>query len=81
MDDKLIMQNLLDSIKSVCNLLNQSAIEANETNVSTNFRNVLGVFLGLQHETYKQMQEAGWYQVEDVKNQAINKVKTKFANS
>ena len=81
MDDKLIMQNLLDCTKSLCNLLNQSTIEANETAISADFKNVLGVFLNIQHETYKTMQEEGWYPVEQVKAQAITKVKNKFENA
>lgn len=81
MEDKLIMQNLLDCTKSLCNLLNQSSVEANETSLSNDFKNVLGVFLNVQHETYKAMQEEGWYPVEQVKAPAINKVKTKFASA
>ena len=30
MDDKLVMTNILDSTKSICNLLNQGTIESNE---------------------------------------------------
>ena len=81
MDDKLIMQNLLDCTKGLCTLLNQSVIEANDSTLSSDLKNVLSVFLTVQHETYKTMQDEGWYPVEQVKMPAINKVKNKFSNA
>lgn len=80
MEDKLIMTNLLDTNKSVCNLLNQGAIESNDTEICSAYKKTLQTLLSMQHDLYKTMQEEGWYPVEDVKQPAINKVKTKFAN-
>ena len=80
MEDKLIMTNILDTNKSVCNLLNQSAIESDDTEICNAYKKALQSLLTMQHELYKTMQEEGWYPVEDVKQPAINKVKTKFAN-
>ena len=81
MEDKLIMQNLLDCTKSLCNLLNQSVVEANDSSLSNDLKNSLQAFLTMQHETYKAMQDEGWYPVEQVKMPAINKVKNKFSPS
>ncbi len=78
MEDKLIMTNLLDTTKSLCNLLNQGSIESNDTTFCNTYKKALSTFLTLQHETYKVMQDEGWYPVESVKAPAINKVKTKF---
>lgn len=81
MEDKLIMTNLLDTSKSICNLLNQGTIESNDTEVCNTYKKVLQTLLTMQHEMYKTMQEEGWYPVEDVKQPAVNKVKTKFTKS
>ena len=78
MDDKLVMTNILDTSKSVCNLLNQGSIESNDTVIVNTYKKVLSALLTMQHDIYKTMQEEGWYPVENVKEQAINKVKNKF---
>ena len=81
MEDKLIMTNLLDTNKSICNLLNQGTIESNDTEICNTYKKALQALLTMQHDLYKTMQEEGWYPVEDVKKQEINKVKTKFSNN
>lgn len=78
MEDKLIMTNLLDISKSICNLLNQGSIEANDDSLSNCYKKVLNTFLTIQHDIYKKMQDEGWYPVIDVKKQEIDKVKSKF---
>lgn len=78
MEDKLIMTNILDTSKSLCNLFNQGSIEANDTSFNTLFKKVLSNLHTMQHEIYKSMQDEGWYPTEDVKSPAVNKVKTKF---
>jgi spore coat protein CotF len=80
MEDKLIMTNLLDTNKSICNLVNQGVIESNDDEICNAYKTTLQVLLTMQHDLYKTMQEEGWYPVEDVKQPAINKVKTKFVN-
>ena len=80
MEDKLIMTNLLDANKSICNLLNQGTIESNDTEICNMYKKALQALLTMQHDLYKIMQEEGWYPVEEVKKQEINKVKTKFSN-
>lgn len=78
MDDKFIMTNILETCKSLCNLLSQGSLESNDTNVCNTYKKVLSNFLTMQHDIYKTMQDEGWYPVENVKLQAISKVKTKF---
>lgn len=80
MEDKLIMTNLLDTNKSICNLVNQGVIESNDDEICNAYKKTLQVLLTMQHDLYKTMQEEGWDPVEDVKQPAINKVKTKFVN-
>ena len=56
MDDKLVMTNLLDNSKSICNLLNQALIEANDDAICNTYKKVLSTFLTIQHDLYKKMQ-------------------------
>lgn len=79
MDDKLVMTNILDSTKGICNLLSQGTIESNDDTFCNAYKKVLSNFLTMQHDLYKTLQEEGWYPVENVKQPAINKVKTKFS--
>lgn len=78
MQDKVIMTNLLENTKSLCSLLNQGSCEANDTEFNMTFKKVLSNCLTSQHDMYKTMQDMGWYPVEEVKVQEINKVKKKF---
>ena len=78
MDDKLIMTNIIDTCKSLCNLLGQGSLESNDTTLCNAYKKVLSNCLSMQHDIYKTMQDEGWYPVEDVKQQAIGKVKMKF---
>lgn len=78
MDDKLIMTNLLDSCKSICTLLNHGSIESNDDVLCNTYKKMLTTCLTMQHDIYKVMQEEGWYPVENVKEQEICKVKSKF---
>lgn len=81
MDDKLVMTDILNTSKSICNLLNQGAIESNETEICNSYKKVLQAFLTMQHDIYKTMQDQGWYPVENVKAQSVNKIKNKFVNN
>ena len=78
MEDKVIMTNLLESSKGLCLLLNHGSCEANDTDLNNTFKKVLSNCLTSQHDIYKIMQDMGWYPVEAVKVQEINKVKKKF---
>lgn len=78
MQDQFLMTQLLDESKSICNLLNNGTLEADDSVLQSCFKKVLTNYLSLQHEIYKSMQEMGWYPMENVKQQAIDKVKKKF---
>ena len=64
MDDKMIMENLLNTTKGVCDLYMHGAIESSTPNVRQAFCTALNFELGMQDELYKQMQQKGWYAAE-----------------
>ncbi len=81
MDDKLIMDNLLTSVKSSCDLLLHASIEASTANVHNAFKQSLDDSLCMQNEIYAKMSAKGWYPATQAEQQQINQTKQKFANS
>lgn len=81
MDDKLIMDNLLTSVKSSCDLLLHASIESSTANVHTAFKQSLDDSLCMQNEIYSKMSSKGWYPETQAQQQQIDQTKQKFANS
>lgn len=81
MDDKLIMDNLLTSVKSSCDLLLHASIESSTANVHTAFKQSLDESLCMQNQIYSKMSAKGWYPQAQAEQQQINQTKQKFANS
>jgi spore coat protein CotF len=78
MDDKLIMTDLMNTIKGICVLVNNAAIEADNNEINEVYTETLEECLFQQHEIYLKMKEMGWYPMENVKETEIEKVKAKF---
>ena len=78
MDDKMIMENLLNTTKGVCDLYMHGAIESCTPNVRQTFCTALNFELGMQDELYKQMQQKGWYAAVQAAPQHTQQVKQKY---
>ena len=78
MDDKLIMENLLNTAKGVCDLYMHGAIEASTPNVRQAFATALNFELGMQDALYKEMQRKGWYAPEQANAQRTQQLKQKY---
>lgn len=81
MDDRMIMENLLNCTKGVCDLYMHGSIESPTPNVHQTFCSALNSELSMQDETYKLMAQKGWYQVEQANQQQTQQVKQKFTPS
>lgn len=81
MDDKCIMENILLTTKSVCDLYLHGAIESGTANVNSVFDKALQDALCMQDEIYKKMTAKGWYPTEQAPQQQIDKVKQKYASA
>lgn len=79
MDDKLIMDNILTSVKSVCDLMLHGSIESATPNVHTAFAQGLNDTLCMQNEIYNKMAQKGWYPAQNAEQQKIEAAKQKFA--
>ncbi|WP_313072402.1 spore coat protein [Lacrimispora sp.] len=79
MDDKIIMENLLNTAKGVCDLYMHGTIESPTMNVHQAFDTALNDSLCIQDSLYKKMSAKGWYTTEQAEQQKITKVKNQFA--
>ena len=79
--DKEIMENLLNTVKGVCDLYMHGTIESSTQNVHAAFDEALEESLCMQNEIYNQMSQQGWYPMEQAPQQQIDKVRNKFANA
>ncbi|MBE5992321.1 spore coat protein [Lacrimispora sp.] len=79
MDDKCIMENLLNVTKGACDLYLHGTIESPTMNVHQAFDNALNDTLCMQDDIYKKMSSKGWYTTEQAEQQKISKIKNQFA--
>ena len=79
MQDKERMENILMLEKGVCDLYMHGAIESSTANVHQAFNTALNDSLCMQDDVYKKMSGKGWYQTEQVEQNKINTVRTKFS--
>ncbi len=69
MDDKCIMENLLNVTKGACDLYLHGTIESPTMNVHQAFDNALNDTLCMQDDIYKKMSAKGWYTTEQAEQQ------------
>lgn len=79
MDDKCIMENLLNTAKGACDLYLHGTLESPTMNVHQAFDNALNDTLCMQDDIYKKMSAKGWYTTDQAEQQKISKVKNQFA--
>ncbi|GLB32698.1 hypothetical protein LAD12857_46210 [Lacrimispora amygdalina] len=79
MDDKCIMENLLNTTKGACDLYLHGTLESPTMNVHQAFDNALNDCLCMESDIYKKMSAKGWYTTEQAEQQKISKVKNQFA--
>ena len=81
MNDKEIMENLLQTTKGVCDLYLHGVIESSTQNVHATFDDALSQNLCMQNQLYNQMSQQGWYPMQQAEQQQIQQVHSKFANA
>lgn len=77
-NDRMIMEDLLQSAKGVCDLYMHGAIESSTPNVHGTFDEALNQSLCMQQSIYGQMAQNGWYPAEQAQQPQIDKVRNKF---
>lgn len=79
MNDKEIMESLLQTTKSVCDLYLHGSIESSTPKVHEAFHGALNDAICMQNDIYTQMSDHGWYTTEQEQPQRIQQVKQKFS--
>ena len=79
MQDRVIMDNILTSVKGACDLMMHGTIESSTPNVNTAFKNALNDCLCMQNEIYTKMAQKGWYPSQSAPQQQIDQAKQKFS--
>ena len=79
MNDKNLMENLLQLEKGACSLFMNGALESSTANVNEAFKSALSQSLGMQETIFAKMEERGWYTPEQAQQQKLNTVKQKFS--
>ncbi len=81
MEDKIIMNSVLTSVKNGCDLLLHGSIEANTPKVKKQFEAALQEYLTTQGDIFTEMESAGLYNIENTTETKISKVRSKHQES
>ena len=79
MDDKSIMQDLLNLEKGVCDLYMHGAVESSTDNVHGVFSSALNDSLGMQSQIYSAMENKGWYCSDSAGQSQVEQLRQKFS--
>lgn len=78
MEEKYMIENLLNASKTMIGLYQHAAVEATTPKIHDEFVALLDDTLAIQHEIYTAMSDKGWYKGEEAENKQINKVAQKY---
>jgi len=81
MNDQLLMENYLLVLKSTIEVYIHGTLESSNSDIRNLLRNGLDSTIDSQAQTYDEMTKYGWYQISNVKEQAIKKVLNKINKS
>ena len=79
MNDKELMENLLMLEKGACDLFVHGTMESPTANVRKVFGDALEQSLTMQSSIYSQMQQQGWYAVQQAQPQQVSQLRQKFS--
>lgn len=79
MDERGVMEDLLNITKGTCDLYMHGAIESSSGDVNQAFNNALNEALKMQTDIYAKMASKGWYSMNQAQPQQIQQVKQKYS--
>ncbi len=80
MQDQVIMDNILTSVKNACDIYLHGTIESSTPSVNAAFKQALNECLCMQNEIYSKMEQKGWYPSTQAPQQQIQQTKQKYSN-
>ena len=81
MQDKVIMDNVLTSVKNACDIFMHGTIEASTPDVNAAFKKSLNDCLCMQKEIYEKMAQKGWYPSTTAPMAQIQQTKQKYSSA
>ena len=78
MNDQLLMDNYLLILKSTVEVFVHGTLESSNEDVRERLKDGLNEIIGMQSSTYDKMTEYGWYNVENIESNVINKTLKKI---
>lgn len=81
MQDQVIMDNILTSVKNACDIFMHGTIESSTPNVNAAFKQALNDCLCIQNDVYAKMEQKGWYPSTQAPQQQIQQTKQKYQNA
>lgn len=81
LDDKTIMESMLNVTKGACNLYLNGTIESGTADVRSTFDCVLDDTLTMQNEIYTKMSDKGWYPATQAKQTQIKQTRDQFTET
>lgn len=79
MQDQVIMDNVLTSVKNACDIFMHGTIESSSPDVNSAFKQTLNECLCMQNEIYAKMAQKGWYPSQSAPMQQVNQTKQKYS--
>ena len=79
MEEKVILNTMLNLSKNMCDLLLHGTIEANDDVIIKRFNNTLNDYLSIQASIFRLMEEKGYYNLKEVDSKEIKSTREKYA--
>ena len=79
MEEKVILNTMLNLSKNMCDLLLHGTIEANDDVIIKRFNNTLNDYLSIQASIFRLMEEKGYYNLKEVDSKEIKATREKYA--
>ena len=80
MNDRQLAEEMLLTIKGVCDLYLHGVIESSSPEIVTAFKDALCHSITIQKDIYEKMSQKGWYTTETEEAQKIQKVKDSYSS-
>lgn len=80
MDNQIIMEDYLLVLKSTVEVFVHGTLESSNKDILDILKNGLDEIMSSQANTYNEMTKYGWYQINNVDSDTINKTYTKLQN-
>ena len=80
MEEKVILNTLLNLSKNMGDLLLHGTIESNDDVILKRFNNSLNNYLDIQSRIFRIMEEKGYYNLASVEEKKIKEIREKYSN-